>query len=100
MGYHIHKWGVSMDKVMEKKFVIATTCEIPGIEPYILNIISVVVDNLNMDEVVSKIKEKAQSMGANGIIGFNVEVVNESNSVKLIGYGTAVKFVEGQWAID
>jgi len=53
-----------------------------------------------MEEVISKIKEKARSIGANGIVGFNVEAANDGNSVKLIGYGTAVKFVEGQWAID
>lgn len=100
MGHYIHNWGVSMNKVMEKKFIIATTCEIPGIDVYILDIISVTVDDLNMEEVISKIKEKARSIGANGIVGFNVEAANDGNSVKLIGYGTAVKFVESQWAID
>jgi len=80
-------------------FLITTTNEIPGIELYYLGIVSEVVEGYDMDKLLELMEEKAKSMEAIAIIGFKTVVVNDGNTVKLMGYGTAVKDIEGQWAV-
>ncbi|WP_048057925.1 selenium-binding protein [Methanothermococcus okinawensis] len=80
-------------------FIITTTNTIPGIELYYLGIVSESVEGYNMDKLLNLMKEKAKSMKAIAIIGFKTTAVYDGNNVKLIGYGTAVKDVEGQWAV-
>ncbi|EHP85779.1 selenium-binding protein [Methanotorris formicicus] len=89
-----------MKGIMSKEVIITTTYDIPGIELYTLGVISAIVDGIDMENLLKELEEIAQSMDANGIVGFKTIAINEGDSVKLMGYGTAVKFVEGQWAID
>ena len=80
-------------------FIITTTNEIPGIELYYLGIVSEVVEGYDMDKLLGLMEEKAKSMKAIAIIGFKTTAVYDGNNIKLMGYGTAVKDIEGQWAV-
>ncbi len=81
-------------------FIITTTNEIPGIDLYYMGIVSEVVEGYEFDKLLKLMEEKAKSIGAIALIGFKITTVYEENTdkVKLIGYGTAVKNIEGQWA--
>ncbi|ABR56167.1 conserved hypothetical protein [Methanococcus aeolicus Nankai-3] len=81
-------------------FLITTTNEIPGIELYYIDIVSEVVEGHDMDKLLKIMEEKAKSMKAIAIIGFKTTAIYDGNNVKLMGYGTAVKDIEGQWAVD
>ncbi len=76
-------------------FLITTTNTIPGIELYYLGIVSEVVEGYDMDKLLELMKEKAKSMGAIAIVGFKTVATPDG----LMGYGTAVKDIEGQWAV-
>jgi len=80
-------------------FLITTTNEIPGVELYYLGIVSEVVEGYDMDKLLELMEEKAKSMEAIAIIGFKTVVAHDGNTIKLMGYGTAVKDIEGQWAV-
>ncbi|UXM84169.1 selenium-binding protein [Methanococcus aeolicus] len=80
-------------------FLITTTNEIPGIDLYYMDIVSEVVEGYDMDKLLKIMEEKAKSMKAIAIIGFRTTAIYDKNNIKLMGYGTAVKDVEGQWAV-
>ncbi|WP_292460225.1 selenium-binding protein [Methanothermococcus sp.] len=80
-------------------FIITTTNGIPGVELYYLGIVSEVVEGYDMDKLLKLMEKKAKSMKAIAIIGFKTTAVYDGNNIKLMGYGTAVKDIEGQWAV-
>jgi len=80
-------------------FLITTTNSIPGIELYFIGIVSAVVDGYDMEQLLKSIEEKTKSEGGFAVIGFKTTSIEENGKPKLLGYGTAVKQIEGQWAV-